>query len=124
MLPQRSPFGVCMRSGSRSKLINPCPKNYKLSVTSSSNDLAKNLPAPQQGIRIAMFPRGCVAIIIPHLHSRSTLVQVVRAVLASPPSAAMLDDFLNRVAKVYGIDWTPGLRLHEKLDPLILSHET
>ena len=31
----------------------------------------------------------------------------------------MLDDFLTRVAKVYGIEWTPGLRSHEKLDPFI-----
>ncbi|KAF9652839.1 hypothetical protein BDM02DRAFT_3265870 [Thelephora ganbajun] len=44
--------------------------------------------------------------------------RVVRAVLAAPPSAAMLDDFLARVAKVYGIEWTPGLRSHEKLTAL------
>jgi len=35
----------------------------------------------------------------------------------------MLDDFLTRVAKVYGMEWTPGLRSHEKLDPLIFSRE-
>ena len=35
----------------------------------------------------------------------------------------MLDDFLTRVAKVYGIEWTPGLRSHEKLDSLIFSRE-
>ena len=35
----------------------------------------------------------------------------------------MLDDFLTRVSKVYGIEWTPGLRSHEKLDPLIFSRE-
>lgn len=44
--------------------------------------------------------------------------RVVRAVLAGPPSAAILDDFLTRVAKVNGIEWTPGLRSHEKLTAL------
>ncbi|KAF9792755.1 regulator of Vps4 activity in the MVB pathway-domain-containing protein [Thelephora terrestris] len=44
--------------------------------------------------------------------------RVVRAVLAGPPSAAILDDFLSRVAKVYGIEWIPGLRSHEKLTAL------
>jgi len=34
----------------------------------------------------------------------------------------MLDDFLTRVAKVYGIEWNPGLRSHEKSDPLIFFH--
>ena len=87
-------------------------------MTFSFNGLVKNLPAQRLGTKIDMFLQGCAAIIVlPVL--RSTLVQVVRAVLAPPPSAAMLDDFLTRVAKVYGIEWTPGLRSHEKLDPSI-----
>jgi len=35
----------------------------------------------------------------------------------------MLDDFLARVAKVYGIEWSPSLRLHEKSDSLFFSRE-
>ena len=57
---------VCAWDSCRTS-VNSYPQNCKRPVMFSSNDLAKNLPAQQPGIKIDTSLQGCVVIIMLHI---------------------------------------------------------
>lgn len=64
--------------------VHPCLQNYRWPVTFSSNDLAKNLPALQLGIKIDMSLPGYVAIIVLPVFPINS--RIGRSSSFSPPS--------------------------------------